>query len=116
VPVPGGGVDVALAAVSVESVPSGATLVLDGAIIGTTPARFPKPKSGARTLELRLDGYQRETLSITAQTQNVLAVTLRKQVRAAKPAKAPPAAPARAADQTRPRARARSEVVDPWAN
>ena len=62
-----------------QSVPSGATLVLDGAIVGTTPAMFPQPKSGSRTLELRLDGYQRESLLINADTQSVLEIPLRKR-------------------------------------
>jgi serine/threonine-protein kinase len=108
--------DVVLGAVTVKSVPGGATLVLDGAIVGTTPAMFPKPKSGSRTLELRLDGYQRETLLINPQTQSVLEVALRKRVQAAKAPKTAPAPAPRAQEHARPRTRTGSEVVDPWAN
>jgi serine/threonine protein kinase len=102
------------AAVTVQSVPSGATLVLDGAIVGTTPAMFPRPKSGARTLELRLDGYQRETLLINGDTQSVLKVALRRREVARKPA-------VRKADEPKPqqpvrRRRGSTEVVDPWAD
>jgi serine/threonine-protein kinase len=102
-------------AVTVQSEPSGATLVLDGAIVGTTPAMFPKPQSGARTLELRLDGYQRETLLINADTQSVLRIPLRRRDAAHKPAKkvADPK-PQRAEPQRR--RRGSTEVVDPWAD
>jgi eukaryotic-like serine/threonine-protein kinase len=110
------GADVTLGAVTVQSVPSGATLVLDGAIVGTTPAMFPKPKSGSRKLELRLDGYQRETLAITADTQGVLEVALRKRAQAAPRPAARAANPPARPQEARPRTRTGSEVVDPWAN
>ena len=104
-----------IAAVTVKSTPSGATLVLDGAIVGTTPAMFPKPKAGTRTLELRHDGYQRETLVIGPETADILELTLRKRAaaRPERPAKAPASKPKPAANKPR---RTSSEVVDPWAN
>jgi hypothetical protein len=89
--------------------------VLDGAIVGTTPAMFPKPKSGSRTLELRLDGYQRETLLINPQTQSVLKVPLRKREVARKPARrVEEPKPQRSEPQRR--RRSTTEVVDPWAD
>jgi len=101
-------------AVTVQSVPSGATLVLDGAIVGTTPAMFPKPRTGSRTLELRLDGYQRETLLINADTQSVLEIPLRKRTASTPKPKNPAAAPSA---EPKPKGRhSGSEVVDPWAN
>jgi serine/threonine protein kinase len=105
-----------LAAVTVQSVPSGATLVLDGAIVGTTPAMFPKPERGVRTLELRLDGYQRETLAISPDTQSVLSVSLRKRFEVVKPTRPPRAAQPAPATHRAPTRRSGSEVVDPWAN
>jgi serine/threonine protein kinase len=109
-----GGAQAEQGAVTVQSVPSGATLVIDGAIVGTTPAMFPKPKAGSRTLELRLDGYQRETLLINADTQSVLKVPLHKREVARRPA--------RKAEEPKPqepkpqrRRRNTTEVVDPWA-
>jgi hypothetical protein len=114
-PSPGPAAPEQAAAVTVQSDPSGATLILDGAILGTTPAMFPKPKSGARTLELRLDGYQRETLLINAHTQSELRVSLRKREaprKAVKRAEEPK--PQRTESQRR--RRGGSEVVDPWAD
>jgi hypothetical protein len=97
-------------------VPSGATLVLDGAILGITPAMFPKPKGGSRTLELRLDGYQRETLLISPNSQNVLHVALRKRESPHKPvSKKAPEPKTQHVEPVR-RRRSQSEVVDPWAN
>jgi serine/threonine-protein kinase len=101
-------------AVTVQSVPSGATLVLDGAIVGTTPAMFPKPKSGTRTLELRLDGFQRETIAISVATQSTLQITLRKKLEIVRPNR-PRAEPATTTHRS-PGRRSTTEVVDPWAN
>jgi hypothetical protein len=105
-----------LAAVTVQSVPSGATLVLDGAIVGTTPAKFPKPDTGVRTLELRLEGYQRETVAIGPDTQSVLSVSLRKRFEVVKPTRPPRAPQPAPATHRAPTRRSGSEVVDPWAN
>jgi eukaryotic-like serine/threonine-protein kinase len=111
-----GGAPTEQAAVTVQSVPSGATLVLDGAIVGTTPAMFPRPKSGSRTLELRLDGYQRETLLINADTQSVLKVPLRKREVARKPVRSKAEDPKPQRSEPQRRRRGQSEVVDPWAD
>ena len=74
---------------------------------------FPKPKSGSRTLELRLDGYQRETLLISGDTQSVLRVTLHKREAPRKPV-------VKRAEEPKPppprRRRSTTEVVDPWAD
>jgi hypothetical protein len=101
--------------VTVQSVPSGATLVLDGAIVGTTPAMFPKPKSGTRTLELRLDGYQRETIAISAETQSTLQIALRKRLEVVRPNRPARVEPATTTHRS-PGRRSTTEVVDPWAN
>jgi serine/threonine protein kinase len=101
--------------VHIDSVPSGAALVMDGAIVGSTPAQFPLPESGQRQLELRLDGYQREIVRIVPDSPGELSVVLkRREVKA--PAKKPAVvAPAKKPD-TKPDKPRKSEVVDPWAN
>jgi serine/threonine-protein kinase len=98
--------------VTIHSQPSGATLVMDGAIVGSTPAQFPRPESGARALELRLDGYQTERVVVASGTPADLNVQLKRRsssrpAPAAKPAAAPAEAPKR-------RRTERTEVVDPW--
>jgi serine/threonine protein kinase len=101
--------------VQLDSVPSGAALVMDGAIVGKTPAEFPRPEAGLREVELRLDGYQREVVRIAADSPAALSVTLKKrEVKA--PVKKPVAA-ATKKPESRPEPKPRkSEVVDPWAN
>jgi serine/threonine-protein kinase len=107
-----------LSAVRIDSTPTGATLVMDGAIVGSTPAQFPRPASGVRVLELRLDGYGRESVRVAADSPAELKVVLKKR------ASERPAAPKKkTAAKTEPKPKAEpskkirpSEVVDPWAN
>jgi serine/threonine-protein kinase len=103
--------------VVVDSDPSGVTVVMDGAIVGSTPVRLPRPRSGQRSLELRHDGYQRQRVDIDAQSPAVLRVTLRKRVAPAKVvAKPSSVAPAPKPSASRKTPQKASEVVDPWAN
>ena len=104
------------AAVRIHSTPSGATLVMDGAIVGSTPAQFPRPSAGVRVLELRLDGYARENVRVASDSPAELNVVLKKRgsERPAAPVKKPAAKPEPKPEPVKkPRA---SEVVDPWAN
>jgi serine/threonine-protein kinase len=100
--------------VMLRSEPSGASVVVDGAIVGRTPAEFPKPESGARLIELRLAGYQNEKVSITPAAPGELQVTMRKRQTAVPPRPAAPPASTNAAAATPKRERIKSEVVDPW--
>jgi len=98
--------------VAVDSDPSGAEIVMDGAIVGRTPAELPRPDRGERVLELRLAGYARELVKLTASTPDMLRITLKRPAPLAKKpvTKTPP--------QAKPasgRKRISSEVVDPWA-
>ncbi len=102
--------------VVIESDPAGATMVMDGAIVGSTPARFPVPESGTRAIELRYDGYTKEIVRITPDSPSIVHVTLRKRVAvvaAPKPPKPSRPEPVRPSPR---RPRIPSEVVDPWAN
>jgi serine/threonine protein kinase len=106
--------DVSLANISVASTPAGAEIVLDGAIVGNTPASLPRPEQGERVIELRLDGYARQTLKLRADSPSQMGVTLQKRgvEKLQKPVKK--------AHATQPKPRKHkagsSEVVDPWAD
>ncbi|MDB4990166.1 MAG: Serine/threonine protein kinase PrkC, regulator of stationary phase [Myxococcaceae bacterium] len=105
--------------ISLRSEPSGAEIVIDGAIVGRTPAALPRPEAGERTVELRLLGYSPHALKLRSDSPSTLDVSLHKHAEAsqAKPATkgarkakaAHPAAPAK-------RRRLSSEVVDPWSD
>jgi predicted Ser/Thr protein kinase len=103
--------------VALTSNPSGATITADGAIIGTTPASLARPVEGSVLLELRADGYQRETVRLDARSPVVLAVSLRKLPSSAVHRSAPTPAvhqPARSVPRAASGA-GQSELVDPWA-
>ncbi len=104
--------------VTIETEPAGAAVIMDGAIVGSTPARFPRPDSGARELELRLDGYTKENVRISSASPTVVRLVLRRRSAVAvAPRPAPkPAAAQPAARPTGKKPRIASEVVDPWAN
>jgi hypothetical protein len=100
-------------AVTVTSEPSGAALVMDGAILGYTPVQFPRPDSGLRKLELRMDGYVPEAFLVSVTSPPELNLRLRRRVTVApKPAAAAQAPAPRTEPKKRPRHQ--SEVVDPW--
>jgi hypothetical protein len=104
------GIDPASATIAITSDPSGAEIVLDGAIIGRTPGYLPSADSDGKSVELRLPGYQSERVLLGAALAQRLPIVLKR--RAAPVVKKPtpaPTAPAR-------RKRVSSEVVDPWAN
>jgi serine/threonine-protein kinase len=107
---PPSGIDPASATLAITSEPTGADIVLDGAIIGRTPGYLPSADSEGKTVELRLPGYQPERVVLGAALAQRLPIVLKKRAAPAvkKPASTP-VAPAR-------RKRVNSEVVDPWAN
>jgi hypothetical protein len=106
---PPSGIDPASATLAITSEPTGADIVLDGAIIGRTPGYLPSADSEGKTVELRLSGYQTERVVLGAALARQLPITLKKRVAPVTKKPAPPAAaPARR--------RRNSEVVDPWAN
>jgi serine/threonine-protein kinase len=102
------GLDPESLSIAISSVPSGAEIVLDGAILGHTPAYLPGTDSEGKTVELRLDGYQTERVKLGAALATKLPIALKK--RAAPTPKKPASAPAAPSKRQR-----MSEVVDPWA-
>jgi hypothetical protein len=74
--VPPGTVDPSASAVTIESDPAGADVLLDGALLGRTPALVPRPASGEREVTIRLRGYQDTRVMVLPTTGATLPVTL----------------------------------------
>jgi serine/threonine-protein kinase len=70
--------DTTVAEVEVRSVPPGAEVLVEGAIIGNTPTRMRRPEEGnAREIELRMNGRESQIVRITHESTDVVEVTLR---------------------------------------
>jgi predicted Ser/Thr protein kinase len=65
-------------AVEVSSEPAGAEVLLDGAVLGTTPVRIPRPTSGERTVVVRMRGYEEARVMVSALSDETLRVALRR--------------------------------------
>jgi serine/threonine-protein kinase len=110
--------------IALNTNPANAEVYQDGSLVGNTPYQLNKPGTGqSLKLELRLDGYQTKTVTISAQTQNELTVPLAKKA-AEKPAQAStdkkPRKPRSTAEgEKKPasgggKGRTQTEVLDPW--
>ncbi len=99
--------------VLLETEPSDARVLVDGADRGSPPLALDVPEGAPFTVEVRRDGYLSETLAIDG-AQPTAKVTLR---RADAPAKAPPRAGARpVARPTKPAPGRVDGIIDPWAS
>lgn len=78
----------------VESIPPGATVIVDGSKIGITPTNFPNLEAGDHKLLFRFGGYEDERKAIVIPEGDVLdvKVTLRRQTGELRVESAPPAA------------------------
>ncbi|GAB4211849.1 MAG: hypothetical protein OHK0013_33970 [Sandaracinaceae bacterium] len=113
-------------AVTIESDPPGADVLVDGALLGQTPALVPRPSEGERTIVVRLRGYQESRVLVLPTSASTLSVTLQRASRGETTAMTtamtgaippstitgPPVEPmgGTATMTTTPH----SEVVDPW--
>jgi len=109
--------------VRIESIPAGASVLVDGAIVGSTPLEMPKPTGlGSQLVELRMPGYDPQTVSISTHSSPSIEARLT-------PEQSRPARPVRrarsrstmtssepAAMMAPARQHFASEVVDPWSN
>jgi serine/threonine protein kinase len=108
----------------VRSEPAGADIFEDEHLLGQTPSELPRP-TAARSLELRLDGYETAPLPLVATSASTLDVKLTKRAPpSVSPERVPPPAPKKAVAkqatkkqvvEPAKRKRLGSEVVDPWA-
>jgi eukaryotic-like serine/threonine-protein kinase len=110
--------------VAVSSTPANAEVYQDGSLVGNTPYEVNKPGSGqAVKLDLRLEGYESKTITISAQSRDAMNVQLTKKS-AEKPAQAstekkPRKPRTSGADDKKPasaggKGRTQTEVLDPW--
>ncbi len=108
------------ASVEIRSDPSGAEVLIDEALIGSTPVRVPRPTVGERTVQVRMHGYEDTRVILTSMSDPTLSVALHRvsssgghrpphetSVRPPTTTTAPPPPPTRTG-------RTSSEVVDPW--
>lgn len=74
---------------SIESAPSGATAMVDGRVVGTTPVEVKSIAQGTHRVECAKDGYIAATASVTvgAGEHSRVSLTLEKPAPAAQPAK-----------------------------
>ena len=63
---------------TVDSRPPGATVFLDGRLVGTTPLSLPSVSAGSHAIRLELDGYRRWTsaIRVVASEQNRVTASL----------------------------------------
>ena len=61
---------------SVDSDPSGATVLMDGTALGTTPCASEAP-AGKHGVEVHLQGYERETQSVIVQPEQTTGLSLK---------------------------------------
>lgn len=112
------------ATVTITSTPPQASVFVDGALIGTTPAMLPMPSgAGTQSVEVRASGFVTQTVLITSSSAASLAVTLPREEaapsrRAGGSRGSTPPPPARTEEGPPPRRRdprpTSQEVLDPW--
>jgi hypothetical protein len=71
--------------------PTGAELLLDGAVIGNTPLEVARPSQGESLYLIRLRGFEQQMVRITSATHDAMHITLQSV-----PEPPPPAAPGKA--------------------
>jgi hypothetical protein len=112
-----------VAAVTIESDPPNADVLLDGAIVGRTPVLVPRPASGEREVVVRLRGYEDSRVMVMPTTGATLPVTLTRVVSHGghtsmstsmdtTPMEVTP--PTTTTTESMTTMRSSSEVVDPW--
>lgn len=108
--------------VRITSIPEGAEVLLDGAMIGNTPVTVPRPTEGSQTFTLRLRGHRDAQLRLDSESNEALQVTLEPErqpaVRPSGPRRRRASAQTEAQPQQSPQTSPRpsSDVIDPWAN
>ena len=118
-------------AVEIASEPSGAQVVVGGAMVGNTPVTIPAPGGDVtREVEIRLRGHETETFQLTATSPNRFDVVLREERSAHRPPRTggmsmqgsalmtrpPPVTMTMVVDRPPTMMTISNEVVDPWAD
>ncbi|HEY8427593.1 MAG TPA: protein kinase [Sandaracinaceae bacterium] len=107
--------------VTIQSDPPGAEVLLDGVMVGNTPAALPRP-AAPQSVTLRMRGYEESTVQVGPDSAETLSVTLERARAVARAPRRPPPEVVPVSTQApvvRPpptsRRMSTSEVVDPWA-
>ncbi|MCU0676034.1 MAG: protein kinase [Myxococcota bacterium] len=101
--------------IRIDSVPPRAVVLVEGAIVGTTPLDVPRPREGELAIELRARGHVSRSLTLSAATGEEIVASLERVRRTNRESDEPE--PVEPAPSVMPRMRpgVPSEVVDPWA-
>ena len=100
--------------IRVDSVPPRAVVLVEGAVVGTTPIEIPRPREGELLVELRARGHLPRSLSLSRATGEEVVASLERTRRSNRASDDVPETPL-VTPPTRMRQRLPSEVVDPWA-
>jgi serine/threonine-protein kinase len=116
---PPASVAAAPASVEINSDPPGADVLIDDALIGTTPVRVPRPTDGERTVAVHMRGYDDARVILTSMSDPSLSVALHRASGGSTSRPHPPHTTTVATTTSAPpppptRHGGTSEVVDPW--
>jgi predicted Ser/Thr protein kinase len=118
-PEPGGSHDVAAATtvdvIRIDSVPPRAVVLVEGAIVGTTPLDVPRPREGELAIELRARGHVSRSLTLSAATGEEIVASLERVRRTNRESEGSEQVDPAPSVMPRMRPGVPSEVVDPWA-
>jgi hypothetical protein len=114
--------------IQIVSDPPGASVLIDGVLVGNTPLHLPVPREGERVVRLELRGYEASRVTLSAASPDLLRVSLTpastvsaggsrasRGVRNHRSSASTDRAPT-GTGATTTAFRRGSEVVDPWAN
>ena len=112
---PGDAPEASADVIRIDSVPPRAVVLVEGAIVGTTPLEIPRPREGELAIELRARGHVSRSLTLSAATGEEIVASLERVRRTSRESDEPE--PSEPTPSVTPRMRpgVPSEVVDPWA-
>ena len=107
------------ASVEISSDPAGADVLIDDALIGTTPVRVPRPTAGERNVQVHMHGYEDARVILTSMSDATLSVALHRASSSGSGTRHPPRETSvvtvpRPPPPPTTRRTSTSEVVDPW--
>ena len=101
--------------IRIDSVPPRAVVLVEGAIVGTTPLDVPRPREGELAIELRARGHVPRSLTLSAATGEEIVASLERVRRTNRESDEPERVDVAPSVTPRMRPGVPSEVVDPWA-
>jgi serine/threonine-protein kinase len=101
--------------IRIDSVPPRAVVLVEGAVVGTTPLDVPRPREGELAIELRARGHLSRSLTLSAATGEEIVASLERVRRTNRESDEPEQVDPAPSVMPRMRPGVPSEVVDPWA-